>query len=651
MKTCILVMLSLALLTGPACSAATWQPLGPDGGGVVFHLRFDAAGPDTLYASSSGGLFRSDDGGDSWTEIDRGLPGRSPGALATDPVHPGTLYFAVWPGGVYKSTDGGESWTAANRGLPPVTLTQNASLMRDLAVDPRQPRRLYLATEIGVFQSDDAGASWRRGSLVAGAFTIAIDPQRKGWIYVGSTRGVYKSTDGGATWKFRRVAAKGPLIGHLAIDPNRPDVVYASAPQSSTRDTAQIYVSRNGGLTWKAGLQPYPLDVQSLIADPGHPGRAWAGTYALPANLYRTDDYGFSWAPVYFHPFSERVSALAIHPDRPVIHIGMVAAFDGPSGIYRSEDTGVSWRSESRGFRSRFVETLAIDPQHGILYAGSAEDGVFVSHDGGVTWTVANLGLSDNPDRSVYRIVPAPSLPSTLYLGTYARGVFRSDDGGTHWFRRANGLLVNGGISPVFGLAVSPVDPQTVWVGGSDGVFRSHDGGLSWTNVSVEEHVSIAAVAVAPSRPDRLYAGGGYFGFSGDQLFRSDDGGSTWQACGLKATAVTDLVIDPADPDHLWVAGNGLFESADACASGAQLTSPASLLSDLERSPSGTLYVLTGFGSPAGRIFESTDGGATWIRLDDDTIAKAYLFSLKLDPTAPETLYATGVGGVWRLTP
>src|SRR4051812_6355321 len=155
MKMFILAILSFALLlTAPLHAAEVWQPLGPDGGGIVFHLRFDAAGPDTLYASSSAGLFRSTDGGDSWTEIDRGLPGRSPSALATDPVHPGTLYAGVWPGGLFKSIDGGETWTSANRGLPPAART-NPSLIRDVAVDPRQPRRLYLATEVGVFQSDD----------------------------------------------------------------------------------------------------------------------------------------------------------------------------------------------------------------------------------------------------------------------------------------------------------------------------------------------------------------------------------------------------------------------------------------------------------------------------------------------------------------
>jgi photosystem II stability/assembly factor-like uncharacterized protein len=71
---------------------------------------------------------------------------------------------------------------------------------------------------------------------------------------------------------------------------------------------------------------------------------------------------------------------------------------------------------------------------------------------------------------------------------------------------------------------------------------------------------------------------------------------------------------------------------------------------DLERSPSGTLYVLSSFfAGRAGRIFASDDGGASWTRLDDATIAKAFLFSLKLDPASPDTLYATGVGGVWKL--
>jgi photosystem II stability/assembly factor-like uncharacterized protein len=270
----------------------------------VSTLAIDPQTPTILYAGTGGGLYKSTDGGDSWTWLDW-YPGDAGFALpyitsiAVDPRNPIIVYLGTSNHyGVFKSTDGGASWTAVNDGL--VDRYGNPPWILDIVIDPQRSSTLYVrtgyATREGVYKSTDGGASWQAantgltywdGSVqrVHRTNTLAIDPQTPTTLYVGAEPhglpgmeeggGVFKSTDAGASWS----AASGGLDGWrsrlvtaLAINPRNPSTLYAGTYDG-------VYQSTNGGASWttfNSGLDG--LLVVSLALDPRPPGALYAGT-------------------------------------------------------------------------------------------------------------------------------------------------------------------------------------------------------------------------------------------------------------------------------------------------------------------------------------------------------------------------------------
>jgi photosystem II stability/assembly factor-like uncharacterized protein len=136
-------------------------------------LTVDPLNPGTVYASTSGGVFKSTDAGTSWAATGAGVRGA---CLAVDPMVPDVLYWCVQPDGVFKSTYGGSSWRSINSGLTGFLCT----LVSALIIEPQSPSTIYAASHCGVFKSVDAGASWSAissGLGGLGIFNLAIDPQ------------------------------------------------------------------------------------------------------------------------------------------------------------------------------------------------------------------------------------------------------------------------------------------------------------------------------------------------------------------------------------------------------------------------------------------------------------------------------------------
>lgn len=135
----LLIALFLGVTSTCFAQAPTWTGIGP-GGGIVNTLAIDPATPTTLYAGTQGsGVFKTTDGGASWSAINNGLTNLLVFALAIDPATPTTLYagtFAVGGGGVFKSTDGGASWSLLNTGV-------FGRDRRALAIDPGTPTTIY----------------------------------------------------------------------------------------------------------------------------------------------------------------------------------------------------------------------------------------------------------------------------------------------------------------------------------------------------------------------------------------------------------------------------------------------------------------------------------------------------------------------------
>jgi photosystem II stability/assembly factor-like uncharacterized protein len=230
-------------------------------------------------------VYKSTDGGKNWSQV--GLAGINVGSLAIDPFDPNILYAGTTSSeGVFRSLDGGATWSAVNTGL-------TARNVWSLAIDPQNPTTLYAGTGYnypdicrGVFKSTDGGSSWiELGPRDRSISAMAIDPQTPTTLYASSSQwacsgggpdvspGVYKSTDGGSSW----VAIDPRLTRALAIDPQTPTTIYAGTGNSG------IFRTTDGGATWNefnAGLTNLAVAALALSSTAAYAGTTGGGVSA-----------------------------------------------------------------------------------------------------------------------------------------------------------------------------------------------------------------------------------------------------------------------------------------------------------------------------------------------------------------------------------
>jgi photosystem II stability/assembly factor-like uncharacterized protein len=222
-------------------AGATWNRLsdGYAGGGLIRAVAIAPTSPtQSLYATDlNSGVFVSPDSGVTWGRARWFRP--FPGALAFHPEHAEIAYASAVGGGVFKSTNGGQSWTAVNTGLD--------NLDTDgLILDPANPETIFVAAGQAIYRSDNAAQTWTRmrTSFRSRALAISSQGSAKGTWYAGGG-GMFKSTDAGHTWTAIADGLPSPvLIRSLAVDPSHPEVVYAGTEGSG------LYKTGDGGKSW-----------------------------------------------------------------------------------------------------------------------------------------------------------------------------------------------------------------------------------------------------------------------------------------------------------------------------------------------------------------------------------------------------------------
>ena len=213
-------------------------------------------------------------------------------------------------------------------------------------------------------------------------------------------------------------------------------------------------------------------------------------------------------------PRAKSIEAIARDPLNP--NRAWAAAFG--SGVFRTTDGGATWTSYRNGLTNTFVRCLAVQPKHpDSIYCGT-NDGVFLSINGGVTWSPRLVTLS-----SVRSLTIHPIKTGTLFAGTYGNGVYKSFNAGQSWVQ-VNLGLVN---TSVRDIAMHPAKPETVLVatGTGGGIHRSYNGGLSWSQVPDTAATMGAAEQIQWDRldPQRIYVAESERG-----VLKSTDGGNSW---------------------------------------------------------------------------------------------------------------------------
>lgn len=311
----------------------------------------------------------------------------------------------------------------------------------------------------------------------------------------------------------------------------------------------------------------------------------------------------------------DTVVSIAIHPIKN--NIMYVATNEA---VYKTRDRGESWNRLNGELQRTRVINLAIDPLlPANVFAGTMSDGVYKSPDGGRRWLVHNAGIQKGTiSVNVQDLVFNPRNTQALYAATTV-GIFRSTDGGQSWTERMAGMTE---VNFVVSLALDPEFPNIVFAGTSGGMYRSVDATESWVKINsglVPDTAKMASMALGvnvividPLTTETIYVG------TTKGLFKSNNRGDSWDRIqgNLSDQYISTLVIDPNNPKLLYTGtSERIHKSRDA---GAHWQSLAQGLEShniriihMDPKDPQTLFC----GTNGGGLYQSTNGGETWVRL------------------------------------
>ena len=411
------------------------------------------------------------------------------------------------------------TWVAADTGLYGGPVTAVAALSS-------QPSVVYAGTkEDETYVSADGGNVWNRlgasatGHYVAGMTAGSVN----GRTIVGKAvygEGLFLSDDGGTTWKTANRGLRSRLLSCLAAAADAPQVMVIG-----TAD-AGLYVSHDGGHTWKRTGRTVLGGGITCVAMARDGLTVFAGTQ--DDGLFVSRDGGGAWTKIAL-PFGSEplVTAVAIDHMNDV----MVAVCASGSGVGISTDGGRTWKRSPAGSLPSDCAAVQFIPNTGSGLVVGTQSGVLCASPDGMAWHTAQT-LPDGGH------VYALTLAGDRLLAATSHGIMTSSDG-TVWQASSTGITN----LTLTDLAVSPVQPDTLFAATDDGIYRSLDAGESWFRSSASH--SVLSVLVLPR-------GGTVLGGTDDgRVLRSVDGGQTWRAAtrGVPGMKVTSLISIPGQPE------------------------------------------------------------------------------------------------------
>ncbi len=567
-------------------------------------------------------------------------------AIAAHPTDPNVVYIGAAGGGVWKTTDGGSTWT-------PLTDAQSTLFIGALALASSNPDVIYAATGEanmgpskvmekraniyygrGILKSADGGNTW---TLVGAAqfdrraiSRIVVDPTDPNTVYVavgalavnglqGST-GIWKSTNGGSTWTNTTQSSISNMaaFSDLTMAPSDRLILYAAVGEPGGSASNGVYKTSDGGISWSpAGDFPIGVDNGriSVAVAPSAPGTAFAAVAGSGQSgsslgrLYRmmkTTDGGATW--------------LQSNP---------------PTNICQ----GTTMRTNYLATAGDYHNTLAVDPKNAdLVYAGGIC--VITSNAGGApeSWLSIGEGTSDGPHRDHHALAFDASDPPRLLDGNDG-GIWRlRDPSGPAW----DNLNTNLQITQFVGIALHPADPNTAYGGTQDTGVMKFSGDVRWVR---QLRGDGGAFAVNPLSPNRVYtisrsgcSDGNYFKRSNNGGEPLPDGTGTWVT---QVSGIDPFPTDPCDPpmnfyppfvlepanatptqDRLLLGTNRVFETLNGAGMWNAISTPGMAgwtgndrdrVDSIAAAPSD---VNTVYASAGGHIFVTFDRGANWQQRD-----------------------------------
>jgi len=555
-------------------------------------LALAPSNPNVVYVGTGeetvgNGMYRSDDAGKTWKHI--GLEDtRYITGIIIDPKDPNVViasardWFAPGPArGIFKTTDGGKTWKR-------VYYKDDKTSVMDLEVAPDDPRTLYASTynlqidfanrralgaESLVLKSTDEGDTWQ---IVAGkglpdsprgTVGLAVAPANNARrVYAVMNNGFFRTDDGGETWQRStndpRITGS-TFFGKMYVDPVNPDLVYVM--QTS------MYRSLDGGKTWASYKgAPSGEDQHVLWIDPQNTKRIFLGS---DQGAIISLDGGRTWSDWFTQPTGQFYHVVT---DKQFPYRLYAAQQDsGSVAVASRSDFGhITWREwfSTGAFESGYISP---DPQNpNLIFSVGWYGSVFrMDRTTGQIATVFGPG-------SKYRytwetpLVRSPHDPKTMYLGT--QFVMRTSDNGETWQEMSPDLTARNPADKSTGviqtIAPSAPQPGMIWVGSSGGVVQlTRDNGATWTNVTpaeLPEHLDVTLIEASATDANTAYLIGSVPADSHPYMFRTRDGGKTWQKIvnGLPDHAIARTIREDPQRKGLVYGGTetGVYVSFDS---------------------------------------------------------------------------------------
>ncbi len=587
----------------------TWTPLGPTdwlantgnspGNGRINVVVQDPVDANKVYiGASSGGLWRSTNGGTSWTSLTDSQPVLGVSGIAIDPSNTNVIYIGTGDGdgsdtysvGVLKSIDGGA--TRNTTGLS-WTIPQLRSV-RKLLMHPTDFNTVFAATNIGVFKTTDAGVNWTSVSAIS-AHDVEFHPTNASIVYACSDE-FYRSTDGGNTFSLITSglsAATAVNRFRIGVSANQPEWVYVLGGKQSGNAFEGIWRSTDAGLAFSvrattpnlfglnqagsdnAGQSQYDM---ALAVNPANANELWVGGI----NVWKSVNGGtnFSVQTDWVNPAN---TVGYVHADiHELAMFGSKLYCGSDGGIFKSENLGDDWTNLSAGLSITQFYDIGGSPTNANLLIGGAQDNGTKVYSGSPVWAQRNGG-----DGTVCAIDPTNN--NVMYSSTQ-NGFFSKSVNGGVTFTSTVGASSFSSESGAFmtPFLIDPNDHNTLYVGYRF-MYKSADAGATWASLGNPGGGTAACnvIAVAPSNSNVIYV------VKGASIFKTTNGGSSWSSIsvGLPVLAIADVEVDPFDANRLWIGVSGYTAGSKMYRSDNGGTSYTNISANLPNLPVNTIAV------------------------------------------------------------
>jgi cysteine-rich repeat protein len=666
-------MAPLPAVPSPPLSTSAWTPIGPaplsvtgssdpnhNVSGRITGIAADPGNANVIYvAPAGGGVWKTSDGGATWSPLTDDQSTLSMGAIAVAPSNSSIVYAGTgeannsadsnYGRGILTSTDAGATWTLRTAGGAFDRLTTSK-----IVVDPTDPNVAYAAmadfgnnglfgANTGIWKTTDGGATWTNTTTAINSSLpwsdVAIDSNAHltlyaaaGFLFGAATNGVYKSTDGGATWNLLANGPQGTGFGRIAIAVGTANsqVIYASASKPTNPNFGaliKLMRSDDGGATWTdlTGGTPNYLGGQgwydtTVIVDPADSAIVYLGGQAGAKSVLRSTDSGATWSDLSTGGAPNNTSPHVDHHGVAFDANGKLLDGDD-GGIYRLDDPTVpSWTDLNGNLETIQFTGIGLHPTDPNKAIGGSQDNGTEVFSGDTVWTETDGGdggyakFSPTNGSRAYHQIPNLSFGTNFFR--------RSDDGGFSWATKTSSISVDVNNQNFYApFVVDPGNGDRVLYG-TNRVWETTNGGDSWATISNvgsngfnNGGNNVDAIGLAPSDANTVYAAtGGTFATS-SQIFVTTNHGGSWTEVDLGVGGrVNELDVDPS-------------------------------------SASTAYAVVNTFNSPDGQVYETTNGGTSWANITGNLPAIP-VWSLQIDAAggrlfvgADDGVYATSDGG------